>query len=59
MLKAITPGAAWQAAFLKLKLASHPNAISVGENPEIAVAVFFAELDYFLLNRRRIRLGLA
>jgi hypothetical protein len=59
MLKAMTPGAAWQAAFLKLKLASAPDAISVGENPEITVAVFFAELDYFLLDRRRIRLGLA
>jgi hypothetical protein len=39
--------------------ASALNAGSISENAEIAVAMFFAELDYFLLNRRWICLGLA
>jgi hypothetical protein len=47
------------AAFRKLKLTSALNVSSISENAEIAVAVFFAELDYFLLDRRWICLGLA
>jgi hypothetical protein len=39
--------------------ASAFNAGSISENAEIAVAVFFAEFDYFLLDRRWICLGLA
>jgi hypothetical protein len=56
---AIVAAAALQAAFRKLKLGFASNSISVGQNPEIAFAVFFAELDYFLLDRRRIRFRLA
>ena len=43
----------------KTQASACPDAISVGENPEIAVAVFFAELDYFLLDLCGIRFRFA